>query len=148
MKHVNLDIRNGELRGFKSHDTIKDIECPECGEYMDPDKPCPRCAAQVITLSTGEQRHPVFLRVKNEGDGNDVFLPLKHLDSFHIEQAMANGANIVEFRVACPPRRFVDYRPVIDPINLDKLFSGSVSFTAKIDPTAIVGTIFDPDSKD
>lgn len=146
MKHIKLDIRDGELRGFKSHDTIRDITCPECGEYMDPDKPCPRCAAQVITLSTGEQRHPVFLRVKNERNG-DTFLPLKHLDSFHIEQAMASGADIVEFRVACPPRRFVDYHPVIDPISLDKLFSGSVSFTAKIDPTAIA-TMFDPNEKD
>ena len=145
MKQVKLNIRDGELRGFKSHDTIKDIACPECGEYMDPDKPCPRCAAQVITLSTGEQRHPVFLRVKNENTG-DVFLPLKHLDSFHIEQAMANGANIVEFRVACPPRRFVDYRPVIDPVSLDKLF-GSASFTAKIDPTTIA-EIFNPDTKE
>ena len=71
MKHINLDIRNGELKGFKRHDTIKDIACPECGEYMDPDKPCPRCAAQIITLNTGEQTHPVFLRIKDENTGDE-----------------------------------------------------------------------------
>lgn len=145
MKHVNLDIRNGELRGFKSHDTIKDITCPECGEYMDPDKPCPRCAAQIITLNTGEQTHPVFLRIKDETTG-DVFLPLKYLETSSIERLMARGSGIVDFRVACPPRRFADHHPVIDPVSLDKLFSGSVSFTAKIDPTTIA-EIFDPDEK-
>lgn len=146
MKQVKLDIRDGKLSGFKSHDTLNDITCPECGEYMDPDKPCPRCAAQVITLSTGEQTHPVFLRVKND-NADDVFLPLKHLDSFRMEHAMASGADIVEFRVACPPRRFVDYHPVIDPISLDKLFSGSVSFTAQIDPKSIA-EMFGPDTKE
>ena len=146
MKQVKLNIRNGELKGFKSHDTIKDIECPECGEYMDPDKPCPRCAAQVITLSTGEQTHPVFLRIKDENTG-DVFLPLKYLETSSIERLMARGSGIVDFRVACPPRRFVD-RPVIDPnFNISDLFSGSVGFTAKIDPKT-VAEIFDPDSKD
>ena len=146
MKQIKLDIRDGALKGFKSHDTIKDIECPECGEYMDPDKPCPRCAAQVITLNTGEQTHPVFLRIKDENTG-DVFLPLRYLETSSIERLMARGSGIVDFRVACPPITPVDYRPVIDPVSLDKLFSGSMSFTAKIDPTAIA-EIFDPNTKE
>ena len=101
MKQASLDIRDGQLRGFKSHDTIRDIACPECGEYMDPDKPCPRCAAQIITLSTGEQTHPVFLRLKDENTG-DVFLPLRYLESSSFENLMGSSTSIINFSVTYP----------------------------------------------
>lgn len=148
MKQVKLDIRDGELKGFKSHDTIKDITCPECGEYMDPDKPCPRCAAQVITLNSGRQTHPVYLRVKDDKEG-EMFFPLEYLESFHFEHMTHDSPRYVNIRVMVPPRNYVDYHPRMVPnFDLDKLFSGSVSFTGHIDPKAIAGTIFDPNSKD